>query len=184
MSPRPLHKYRRIPMNIGFTALARAAIFVIALLVSGGALAEGGCPPGQYPQQGQGWRTCVPIPGYQTEQAVQPPPPAYASRWGAVASTIGGDAVFGIVADQPGRDVAEKAAIAECSRRGGQDCQLNFTYANQCLAVMEIPNHPNQPFTGGTEDEATSQGLDYCKTNGILGCRVYYSGCSLSQRIQ
>lgn len=160
----------------------KGAIAILLFLVCGSAFAEGGCPPGQYPQQGQGWRTCVPIPGYEPQQSVQPPPPSYASRWGAVASST--NSMFGIVSDQPSKEEAERAAVTECSSRGGNDCKLNYTYANQCVAVIGIPNQVSQPFNGGTADEASKHGLDQCRSNGIDGCWVYYSGCSLPLRVQ
>lgn len=171
-------------MNLRYAYLARGMALLIAILVSSAAFAEGGCPPGQYPQQGQGWRTCVPIPGAQSDQAIQPPPPAYVSRWGAVASTSGANAVFGIVSDEADREAAEHAAVSECINRGGENCKVNFVYANQCVAVISIPNHPNLPFTGSTEEDATKRGLDHCGVDGISGCEVYYSGCSRPQRIR
>lgn len=157
---------------------------LLIILVTGSStvFAEGGCPTGQYPQQGQGWKTCVPIPGYEPQQAVQPPPPSYASRWGAVASST--NSMFGIVSDQASKEDAERTAVAECIGRGGEDCKLNYTYANQCVAVIGIPNQVSQAFNGGTPDEASKQGLDSCRTNGIDGCWVYYSGCSIPERLQ
>lgn len=158
------------------------ARLLLSLFVSNVVFAEGGCPPGQYPQQGQGWKTCVPIPGAQTEQAVQPPPPSFASRWGAVASSS--NAVYGIVTDQTDKALAEQSAIAECISRGGDQCKLNYTYSNQCVAVIGVPNRTSLAVPGKTEADATRSGMDKCSADGIAGCWVYYSGCSMPVRVQ
>ena len=142
--------------------------------------AEGGCPPGQYPQQGQGWQTCVPIPGdggATSSQTAARRPPRWLARWGALAS--GGEGQFGISANQPSSADAEAVALNDCRGRGGTDCKLNHTYGNTCMAVIGRPNASVKTVHGPSENDAIESGKETCKRDGVDGCWVYYSGCSL-----
>lgn len=129
--------------------------------------------------QNQG--VCGPDPNAQQRPQQQSQPPArWASRWGAVASNQG---AFGIVSDMPDKESAISSAMQECQKRGGTNCTVNNVYANTCVAVMangQIIWTEN----AGTSDEASRMGMKNCSSKGSAKCWVYYSGCSLPQRMQ
>jgi len=65
------------------------ALFAIVVVfsMSCSVEAEGGCPPGQYPQSGQGWQTCVPVPENTSgANSARPPQVTWEERFGAVAN--------------------------------------------------------------------------------------------------
>lgn len=103
-------------------------------------------------------------------------------RWGAIADD--GNGVYGIVTDLGSRRLAQKAAVAECRRRGGGECMVGLAYYNQCAVVVagttgaELAHAP-------TEDQAKKIAVENCEaTDGQGVCRVYYSGCSLPVPVQ
>lgn len=111
--------------------LARALLLAMTgLLWNGLAHAEGNCPPGQYPVGGQGWQGCNPIPGYGNQrQAPQQPAPQWESRWGAVAIDSP-KAVMGVAVDKRSKREASRAAVSDCERQGGANCEIEAAYDN------------------------------------------------------
>lgn len=151
-----------------------AILFVTLLFSVAAAHAEGGCPPGQYPQQGQGWQTCVPIPGSQ--QPAQPTA-SWQSRSGAIA-TDGDKGVLGVANDERTRAEAERAALLDCKAKGGTNCQVQTYYTNGC-GVMTVGSKGGfYTSTAQMKNDATQRSLHTCEANGDTGCYVYYSGCS------
>lgn len=103
-------------------------------------------------------------------------------RWGAIAADE--NAVYGIVADMSSKHQAKKAAIAECKKRGGESCEIQLAYYNQCAVVIAGTTGSNVSHAA-TEEEAASTGISNCeKVDGEGACRVYYSGCSLPVKAQ
>jgi hypothetical protein len=50
------------------------------------AFAEGGCPPGKVPQQGNGWKTCIPVSGSDANTSgSQFHGPSTEARWISIA---------------------------------------------------------------------------------------------------
>jgi hypothetical protein len=138
--------------------------------------AEGGCPPGQYPQSGQGWQTCVPIPGYEQAHATQPPAVTWTPQWGAIAT----DAIKGALGaadDLDSRASAETRALAICEQKGGSTCKVNASYANGC-GVMTVGSNGFSVASAATEKEAIQESLRRCGADGDTKCQVYYKGCS------
>ena len=164
-------------------ALFALLLGIMPLLQSFTAHAEGGCPPGQYPQQGQGWQTCSPIPG-QIQSNNAPPPPAerWDDRWGALAAD-GSDRIAGSSSDQTSQDQAVAAAIADCKAYGAIGCRQSAVYRNQCIAVVS-GDKLSRTYSAKTESSAVSQGMSQCNDEGQSGCHVFYSGCSLPVRVQ
>lgn len=155
--------------------------FPITLLLCGSAHAEGGCPPGQMPNNAwapagsaESLASCVPIP-HQAQT------PAWESRWGAVATDNKGK--FGIVTGQKTERLARKAALAECKQRGASVCTADFTFRNQCAVVV---SSASASFAQGapTEKEAESLAMPLCVSSDAGQCWVYYSGCSLPVRVR
>lgn len=145
------------------------------------AYAEGGCPPGQYPQQGQGWQTCVPIPGY-TEAADQvTPPPRWQSSWQAVATDVD-KAVLGKSINLPTVSDAEANALRDCKIQGGTNCKIAISYGNGCVALA-AGDILVTTGSGGSKPEAEEKALGTCRS-GAKECKVYYSACSPPVQVQ
>jgi hypothetical protein len=158
------------------------------LLLSGITHAEGECPPGMFPTNPSGTQGpvgCAPIPGYEQQQGQQQtrqaPPPQWASRWGAIAT----DAIKGILGtstDVASKDEAEQRALTECQTKGGMQCKLQNSYSNACVAMIT----GSKIFNVGSDadlNRAVQSGMKKC-TAADTNCHVYYSACSLPQRLQ
>jgi hypothetical protein len=157
-------------------------LLLLLCLKIGDANAEGGCPPGQYPQQGQGWQTCVPIPGGNPGETTQAPPPIiWQDRWQAIAT----DTPKGILGTSLGSrtgEGAEASAIADCRAKGGTSCFVEISYVNGCVAM--VVGHERKNVRGApSKSEAEKAAMAQCESND-KGCAVYYSACSLPERIQ
>lgn len=160
-------------------ALALAALSLLCM----NAHAEGGCPPGQIPEGGSGVISCRPIPGYnQGSSSPATPPPRWATKWGAIAtdSEVGS---LGTINDQPTRSQAESRALSDCAAKGGLNCKVEVAYDNECAAMI-VGDKGHNSSADATIEKATQLGLKICHDSGDTNCHVFYSGCSLPQRIQ
>lgn len=146
------------------------------------AVAEGGCPPGQYPQNGQGFQNCVPIPGYQNQNQLQRPQVLWQDRWGALASDSD-DHVAGASKNSPSEADAVNAAIADCKSYGGKGCRQAAVYRNQCVAVVSGDTR-SDTYMSTTLEAAKDKGMATCSSQNQTNCHVFYSGCSLPVRVQ
>ena len=165
----------------------------VLLLVSNIAHAEDGCPEGFLPSSAapsqQAPVACRPIPDYSTDQQQEqpqlppPPPPQWARRWGAIATDkIRG--VLGAVTDLSSKSEAQQAAVVDCLAKGGSPCKLEIAYDNECV-TLAVGSKGYSIKTGDTADAANQRAIKTCSGNGEdLNCQVYYSACSLAQRIQ
>lgn len=143
--------------------------------------AEGGCPPGQYPQQGQGWQTCVPMPGAANQQPPSPPPPQWVSQWQAIA-TDKQKAVLGTSSGQSSSGSSAIAAMSDCHAKGGIDCVIQISYRNGCVSMV-VGNATMNTQGAATKKEADDAALAKCG-GADTECRVYYSACNAAVRIQ
>jgi hypothetical protein len=158
-------------------------------LTAGVVHAEGGCPPGMIPASGTDINSCVPIPpGYYSNQAQnpaqspQPPLPRWKDSWGAIATALP-KGILGVSNNLPSERQAAQAALADCQSKGGTTCKLESTYGNACDAM--IVGHPGYAIAAGaSENEAIQKAMKMCTDGGDANCHVYYSACSLPQRIQ
>lgn len=153
--------------------------------LSGSALAEGGCPSGMIPYSGTDISSCGPIPaGYYSgtdndiSQSVKSPN-RWITTWGAIAADAT-SASLGTVVGMSSEQEAQRAALAECRARGGEKCEVDLTYYNQC-AVMILGNKTYNTASAQTIERATQLGMKTCNTDDT-NCRVYYSDCSLARR--
>lgn len=165
--------------------MIRNACFFLALLIVSWVSpihAEGGCPPGQYPQQGQGWQTCVPIPGYEDAQQTSQPQPAWQDRWGAIAAD-GKKGILGTADAKLTKEAAIQTAIDDCKSKGGSDCRMRTWYGNSCGA-MAVGEKGFAVATGVTKEDAIKKGIQTCQSDGDSACASYYSSCSLPIRVQ
>jgi hypothetical protein len=168
---------------------SKAWLWLICLLLLSGKLhAEGGCPPGEYPITGQGWQTCNPIPGYAQNQGQaapqqpQPPPPMWATRWGAVA-TYEPNGSLGTSVNMTTQSSAESAALTNCESKHGSTCKIQLSYHNQCTA-MSVSDKGYNVGSAATVAQAAQTSLKICRDSGDPNCRIYYTACSLPVRIQ
>lgn len=148
-------------------------VTITLLSCSSGAFAEGGCPPGQYPQSGQGWQTCVAIPGSEQSQQTRKAP-TWTARWGAIA-VDGKKGILGSVDNVSGREEAETRAMDICKNKGRSPCILGVSYPNGCGA-MAVGNGGFGFGSGATNSEAEAKSLAVCGSEGDK--EPYYTGCS------
>ncbi|WAH64140.1 DUF4189 domain-containing protein [Xanthomonas hortorum] len=167
-------------MNISNSNSILLAFFLLMLATS--VLAEGGCPPGQYPIGGQGAMACAPMPQDNAQQ--QPRPIGkWIKTWGAIASD-GGDNL-GVAAGKIKKNDAQQDAESKCSSQSGKKCNVVFSYQNQCAAIAEPYQGEKAAsgklaFTGAPSKQlASDDALSLCrKDNKDFNCRVIYTACS------
>ena len=165
----------------------RMLLFFSLFSMSGLSWAEGGsCPPGYYPQSAPGVVGCAPMPGYESnntdaQKYSTEPPARWADTWGAI-SVDGISGSLGAVVGFPNEKEAQQAALNKCRTNGGNDCNLDLTYHNQC-AVMILGSKKYNTASAATVGRATQIGMETCNA-ADTSCRVYYSGCSAAQRVQ
>ena len=141
------------------------------------------------PIQGQGWSGCAPInPSQQSAQGqqLQIPqqlPEFWQDHWGAIA-TDADKGIVGTVTNVSNGDKAEAAALADCQSKGGSACKIQLSYRNQCAAmVIGKRGHVFNINPGPTIEQAVQIATGVC-SKAANDCHVYYSACSLPQRIQ
>lgn len=160
----------------------QALVFLLLITVEPDlAFAEGGCPPGQFPQGGQGWQSCIPgQTSFGQTQAWQEP--RWVDRWGAIA-TDGIKGILGAVDNISNVDGAERLALLDCQSQGGDNCKVILSYSNRC-GVMTVGDNGYAASSGPTMAEATKKSMKKCESDGDKGCHVYYSGCSSPVLVQ
>lgn len=160
-------------------------LLVVGLLsLSSSALAEGGCPSGMIPYSGTDISSCAPIPaGYYSGSNNVPQsaksPARWMTAWGAIAADAT-SASLGTVVGMSSKQEAQRAALAQCRAKGGQKCEVDLIYYNQC-AVMILGNKTYNTASAQTIERAAELGMKTCNADDT-NCRVYYSDCSLARR--
>jgi len=154
---------------------------LFGILLSMKSHAQTACPPGM---EAYGDGVC----GYsRSEEPVQQapqqqtPPAQWADRWGAIA-TFEPNGSLGTVTGMPDQRSAEQTALASCQSKHGSTCKIQLSYRNQC-AAMVVGGKIFNVNPGNTVEEAAKKGMSMCST-AANDCHVYYSACSLPQRIQ
>lgn len=155
------------------------------LFISSSAWAQQ-CPPGI----AHGTPGCIPpdnpaSPLYQPNEPVAPPM-IWADRWGAIAiaphSAAGNSGVVGASVGLSSRGEARKVAMAECRAKRGEGCKIELAYFNQCAVIVW---GDNGYLTQGaaTVGEASRLGIKECSKHDV-NCQIYYSNCSMAERVQ
>lgn len=141
--------------------------------------AEGGCPPGRYPQNGQGWQTCVPIPGAQSQQQ-EAPRPQWRDQWQAIATDtpLG---ILGMALHRSTSKEAEKAATADCYSKGGKECEVQISIRNGCIAMVVGESTKNVQ-GDAVKERAIGEATKQCQKSNNK-CVVYYSACDFAASI-
>lgn len=158
----------------------RSLAFLILLSPAGYALAEGACPPGQYPIGGQGVQGCAPIPSSGADSGSGSPRPTgvWHKTWGAIA--ISTDGAAGASTGKLSKADAAKDSEVNCAKSGGRSCKVAFTFKNQCGAAT-VPTSGDGGTSFGraeTKEKAEKLAMDRCASDGGIGCNVIYAACA------
>lgn len=155
------------------------ALAMLGLLASSGsALAEGRCPPGQYPIGGQGVGGCAPIGSTGSSDSSPVATGRWHKTWGAFA--LSKDGAGGLAVGQRRKGDAAKEAERVCATSGSSSCKVSFTFYNQCGAAVVPTSGSGGTLFGSSEtaEKAEKIALDRCSNEGGLECKVVYSVCS------
>jgi hypothetical protein len=118
----------------------------------------------------------------QPDQAAEPKQMGHWElTWGSVA-TDGEKGVLGSSVGQSSKNSANSAAVKDCQAKGGEKCQVDLAFFNQCAAM--VAGHDwYRVFSAGTVEEASHDGISECSTNS-KNCRILYSVCSKPQLVR
>ena len=89
----------------------------------------------------------------------------------------------GVAGSKATRQKAEEAALAICAQKGGGDCKVNLSYANQCGVIAWGNNRTSARFAA-TLEEASRLALNECAQVSGGTCEVFFSDCSMPVRTQ
>lgn len=166
-----------------FSSIALVALWVImgSLSFSDWAVAEGRCPPGQYPIGDDRAPGCAPIPGAGGASGAPPqakPTGRWIKTWGSFALSPNGES--GVANGRRRKADAEKDAVAICAQAGGNGCSPAFTYKNQCAAAAVPTAGSGGTSFGRSATQEISKGiaLKACQAGGGENCQVIYSACT------
>jgi hypothetical protein len=140
--------------------------------------AEGGCPPGQVPQQGNGWKTCVPSGNAGGVQDGDTPGVSVSPRW--IALSV--DAPKGAIGESResfSRDESEASATDDCHAKGGIECKIVGSAMNGCVS-MATGSTTYGTGIGPSPDEAKAAAVGKCSGGGATGCGVIYVKCAFA----
>ncbi|WP_436897433.1 DUF4189 domain-containing protein [Acinetobacter gyllenbergii] len=110
-----------------------------------------------------------------SQQSAPQPTGHWVKTWGAIAPSPKGG-VLGTAVGADSKEEAERLALADCKAKGGQSCQVDLTYHNQC-GVMILGDKVFNTAHAASIEEASNLGLKQCKKESG-NCRVYYSACT------
>lgn len=162
-------------------AIMALLCFGIAMFAPAPSMAEGRCPDGYFPigGDGAGWEGCAPM-GGEADQGAGRSQPQWETRWGAVAVTNG---AFGYSNSWPTEREAINEALSQCSRdAGGASCTLKQSYYDQCIALAWGQKGSNSVSAPAME-QAERLAIENCSKR-TTNCKIYYSGCSLPERVR
>jgi hypothetical protein len=141
--------------------------------------AEGGCPPGQVPQQGNGWRSCVPMGGSSSGNgASEFRAPISEPRYIAIAIDSEKQA-SGASPPSLSFDEADANAVQACMSAGGSRCIVYVSARNGCVTVVSGNGHTYFD-SASSQDYAEYKAMDRCKKDGPAECFVYRSACAFA----
>ncbi|MCC8535825.1 DUF4189 domain-containing protein [Xanthomonas axonopodis pv. poinsettiicola] len=158
---------------------------LLLLSIAFSAMAEQGCPPGQYPIGGQGVAACAPIPqGSQENQQSPRPTGKWIKTWGAVSLDKSDVGALGVSVGKLSKREAQQDAIAGCIKAGGKNCKDWAAYENQCAAVAEPYKDGRSSAgslhfrTGASPEDIQREVKNICSSENNGECRVIYTACS------
>ncbi|WP_448100797.1 DUF4189 domain-containing protein [Luteibacter jiangsuensis] len=158
--------------------LIRLIVVLTLILLSCPVLAEGGCPPGQVPQEGNGWRACVPI--GNSSQSTGPGDnfrgPSRVARWTALAFGKS-KGILGGGLNKASEEEAISGAMSDCASQGGTDCEFIGVVKNQCIAIA-VGTTLFATSAGPTQMTAEKLAVAKCSKSDATGCKPYYATCT------
>lgn len=191
--------YELIANKLGDVSVKCWLAVLLLLAVPVSALAEGGCPPGQYPIGGQGVVGCAPIPGSggASSGTAAQPTGKWETRWGAIVEDQKPDPnralATGYSVSQNSKRAAVRAATDQCRAHGGTKCVLRIAYYDQCVALAD-PEPVNGRIPAGlvssashaaTLEQARAMAMENCQAGSKgLACVISYSACSMSEFVR
>ena len=89
---------------------------------------------------------------------------------------------MGAAASKASKSKAQKAAMDECRSKGGAKCVIKLAYYNQC-AVIVWGDRGYNLVNAETVEKAKQNAMQSCN-NADVNCQIYYSACSLPERMQ
>jgi len=160
-------------------SLGSSILVIAACTLSYAVHADGGCPPGEVPQQGNGWKTCIPT--TSDGGLAQAPAPIWAPRWQAIATDLE-KGLLGTAVDRPTGEAAERDAMLDCTIKGGTSCKIVISTGNGCVALV-VGKSLIATGEGLTKADASRQALRECEKSGVT-CKRFYEECSLPVRVR
>jgi hypothetical protein len=140
------------------------------------ARAEGGCPPGQVPQRGNGWSACVPNGssnnGTQNEQQNSR---VWEARWVALTADAPKN-ILGQSSESRTQDEAESTAMRDCVSQGGTQCVMAVSAKNGCIS-MAVNSRFYGVGSGASQETADRKAIAQCGEDGEKDCKIIYDRC-------
>ena len=173
----------------------RTVVFLAAALIMKVAIAQSQAPhvcgsgPGPNEvmagmQPGGNGIAPTPLCYWKSESTESVAAPQWRTTWGAIVVDMNEPSVgIGTALGMRSERRAKKVALADCEAKGGKGCEVLLAYHNQCavlIAGIEYTGAHGAP----TTDEAARTGLQTCQQTGVQSCQVYWSGCSLPERVR
>ena len=103
------------------------------------------------------------------------------TRWGAI-TIDNSTGLYGTAEGYASKSAASKAAIDDCKKWGGKSCKVAVAYYNQCGALVSGAKYSSTA-RGPTVEEALEFAMNDCKARDST-CKLFYSGCSYSQKVR
>lgn len=158
------------------------AIVAAAFIWCWPSYAEGGsCPDGYYPMNGPGVQGCAPIPNYDATTVERDNGPLWQDRWIAIA-VDGAEGVFGAAKGLSSRRKAVKAALEDCTAKGGTFCKPYGVTYNQCIALVSGRQYINS-YGSPRREQAEEGALNECSAQ-TTNCQIFYSECSFAEQVR
>jgi hypothetical protein len=106
-------------------------------------------------------------------------PPEFTGTWFAALAKSKGSYAWGASWHHSSRQAAERAALAECAKRGRTDCTIMTADANNCLSLAESVPDGVWGYATSFYDrsDAVSKATRNCRAAGGKHCRVVVSPC-------
>ena len=129
---------------------------------------------------------CIPpdrsnSPYYQRDMdATSSPREVWVDRWGAIA--FGRTSILGVSEGKVSKRDAEDAALEDCTAQGGRNCKVDLSYYNQCAAVAWGASG-SASVGAATVERASENSMKVCRQRTV-DCQIFYSACSLAERVK
>lgn len=119
--------------------------------------------------------------GQQDDVSPQQAAPQWAEGWGAIALDFGHGS-HGTSAQSATKSSAASAALSDCQRNGGTQCEVVITFVDQCAAVSQsLDGGDISSATAATSDGAEQRSISRC--GDATKCKVFVQECSAPVRV-